>query len=391
MSSNTTVGLLETQDEDTGESFTYSLVAGTGSDDNAQFKIIGNELKSNAVFDLDTKDNYTIRLQSNDSQGASIVEVFSILITDANDAPTALMMEGQQIAENQPSGTLVAQLSTQDADAFDSFTYQLVGGAGSTDNSSFRIVGSELVSNTVFNYEAKDAYQIRLQTNDGNGGTFQQSFVVQIEDANDAPTALKLSNAVVAENQEAGTLVGVFTTTDEDANDTFSYKFINSSQNDNDYFTLDGNVLKTSTPLDFEEQAFHTIEVQTDDGKGGTFALQLSITVTNNNDDAPTAVSLTRNSVAENQVAGTLVGKLSTQDIDGNGNFTYSFAPGGANNEQFVIDGDALLTNAVFNYEAKNSYQIRLQTDDGNDGVFQENFTIFITDENGPTYRHCAV
>ncbi len=379
---SSTVGFLETADEDAGESFTYSLVSGEGSSGNSQFKIVGSELQSNVVFDLDAQDSYSIRIQTTDSQGSSIVRIFTVLITDANDAPTALLMDVQQVAENQQIGTLVSQLSTQDPDTQDSFTYQLVNGTGGQDNSSFAIVDNQLLSNAVFNFEVKNSYNIRLQTNDGNGGTLQKAFVIEIADANDQPTNLTLSNAIIAESQAAGTVVGSFSTTDEDAADSFNYKFINSSDNDNAKFSIEGNVLQTNVELDFEEQAFHTIEVETNDGNGGTYSLQFTITVTNTNEDAPTAISLTRNNVPENQVIGTLVGKLSTQDIDGGSDFVYSLVAGGADNHQFTIDGDALFTNAVFNFEVKNSYQIRVQTEDDNGDAFQDNFTILITDEN---------
>lgn len=379
---SSTVGFLETADEDAAESFTYSLVSGEGSSGNSQFKIVGSELQSNVAFDLDAQDSYSIRIQTTDSQGSSIVRIFTVLITDANDAPTALLMDIQQVSENQQIGTLISQLSTQDPDAQDSFTYQLVNGTGSQDNSSFVIVDNQLLSNVVFNFEVKNSYNIRLQTNDGNGGTLEKSFVIEIADANDQPTDLTLSNAIIAESQAAGTVVGSFSTTDEDAADSFTYKFINSNENDNAKFSIEGNVLQTNVELDFEVQAFHTIEVETNDGNGGTYSLQFTITVTNTNEDAPTAISLTRNNVPENQVIGTLVGKLSTQDIDGGSNFVYSLAAGGADNHQFTIDGDALFTNAVFNYEVKNSYQIRVQTEDDNGDAFQDNFTILITDEN---------
>ncbi|MEZ4885108.1 MAG: cadherin domain-containing protein [Chitinophagales bacterium] len=379
---NSTVGFLETADEDANESFTYSLVAGEGSNDNAQFKIVGSELKSNAVFDLDVKDAYSIRIRTTDSAGSAITRIFNILITDTNDAPTALLMEVQQIAENQPIGTIISQLSTQDPDALDQFTYQLVNGTGSQDNSSFAIIGKQLVTTVAFNFEVKNSYNIRLQTNDGNGGTFQQAFTIAVTDENDAPTLLKLSNAMVSENQSVGVFIGTFSTVDEDTGDSFAYKFINSNENDNSNFTIEGNTLRTNTVLDFETKAFHTIEVETNDGNGGTYSLQMTITVTNTDDDAPTAISITRNNVPENQVIGTIVGKLSTQDIDGTGNFTYTLAAGLLDNDQFAIDGDALLTNAVFNYEVKNSYQIVVKTEDENGSSFEQNFTIAVTDEN---------
>lgn len=51
----TVVDLLSATDPDTGDTFTYSLVSGDGSDDNASFTIVGNQLQTNAAIDFETK------------------------------------------------------------------------------------------------------------------------------------------------------------------------------------------------------------------------------------------------------------------------------------------------------------------------------------------------
>ena len=64
-------------------------------------------------------------------------------------------------------------------------------------------------------------------------------------------------------------------------------------------------------------------------------------------DDAPTAITLSNNSVDENQPIGTEVGTFSTTDIDTT-SFTYSFVEGENNNASFSIDGNALKTVKEF-------------------------------------------
>ncbi|WP_249686033.1 hypothetical protein, partial [Bacillus velezensis] len=61
-----------------------------------------------------------------------------------NSAPTDITLSSTSVIESQPSGTKVGSLSAADPDAVSSFTYTLVGGSGSADNSSFIIVGNEL-------------------------------------------------------------------------------------------------------------------------------------------------------------------------------------------------------------------------------------------------------
>jgi len=49
--SGTAVGTFSTSDPDVGDAFTYSLVVGTGSTDNASFAILGNQLTTAASLD----------------------------------------------------------------------------------------------------------------------------------------------------------------------------------------------------------------------------------------------------------------------------------------------------------------------------------------------------
>jgi hypothetical protein len=102
---------------------------------------------------------------------------------------------------------------------------------------------------------------------------------------------------------------------------------------------------------------------------------------------APTNITLSNNQVAENEPSGTLVGALTTTDLDAGDTHTYSFC-GGADDALFTITGDTLHTAAVFDFETKSSYSICIRTDDGNGGTFDKTFTITITDvDDNPVFK----
>ena len=86
--SGTTVGSLSATDVDAGDIFTYTLVSGTGSTDNASFTISGNSLRTSEVFDFETKSSYSIRVRVTDAGGLTFEKQISISITDVNEAPT---------------------------------------------------------------------------------------------------------------------------------------------------------------------------------------------------------------------------------------------------------------------------------------------------------------
>ncbi|MBL8061663.1 MAG: S-layer homology domain-containing protein [Anaerolineales bacterium] len=95
--SGTTVGTFSSTDPNLGDTFTYTLVSGTGSDDNAAFSITGNTLKSAQPFNFLNKSSYSIRVRSTDNGGLSFEKVFSIAITDGSaifaDVPSGYWAE----------------------------------------------------------------------------------------------------------------------------------------------------------------------------------------------------------------------------------------------------------------------------------------------------------
>ena len=181
----TVVGNLSTTDPNTGDTFTYSLVSGTGSTDNSLFTISNNQLKTNFVFDFEIKNSYSIRVKTTDQGGLSFEKQFTIGVTDVNETPTNLTLSTNNIAENQPISTVIGNLSTTDPDTGNTFTYSLVSGTGSTDNSLFTIANNQLKTNSVFDFETKNSYSIRVKTTDQGGLSYEKELTINVNDLNE--------------------------------------------------------------------------------------------------------------------------------------------------------------------------------------------------------------
>ena len=95
--SATTVGTLSATDADAGDTFTYTLVSGTGSTDNASFTISGSTLRIAAVFDFETKTSYSVRVRVTDAGGLSFERAFTITVTDVNEAPTLTAITDRRV------------------------------------------------------------------------------------------------------------------------------------------------------------------------------------------------------------------------------------------------------------------------------------------------------
>jgi hypothetical protein len=115
-------------------------------------------------------------------------QTFTLTVTNVNEAPTALPLSNSTVAENQSAGTTVGTLSTTDPDVGDTFTYSLVAGTGSTDNSSFVVSGSTLETAAAFNYEVKNSYSIRVRTTDAGGLWYEQTFTLTVTNVNETPS-----------------------------------------------------------------------------------------------------------------------------------------------------------------------------------------------------------
>ena len=185
VASGTTVGTLSATDADSGDTATFSLVAGDGDTDNVSFTIDGTTLKAAASFDYETKSNYSIRVRVTDSKGEKYEESFTISVTNVNEAPTDISVTASTVAENAASGTTVGTLSAVDVDSSDTATFSLVAGDGDTDNGSFTIDGTSLKTAASFDYETKSSYSIRIRVTDIGDLSYEKLITISITDVNE--------------------------------------------------------------------------------------------------------------------------------------------------------------------------------------------------------------
>ena len=381
----TVVGIFTTSDQDLNDNHAYALVAGIGSDDNAAFDIPNAEdrLVAEGVLDFETKSRYKIRVRSDDGNGGSIERAYVILVNDTNDDPTALRITNNQILETAPIGSAIGRFITTDEDNGDIHAYALVSGEGDVDNNAFIIVDGELFNTNMLDFETQESYQIRVRTTDTGGGSFEEQFTINIIDANDVPDKINLSNNSLNENDETIPAIGTLSTVDADAGESFTY--IIDQVFDNEFFFIEGNTLKPVKALDFEEQIFYTLQITSIDKDNASVTQQFVIQVLDQN-DAPSDITLDNLSIAENLDAGALVAEITTSDQDVGDEHTYVLIEDVADNDAFLIENNQLKTAVTLDFETQESYKIKIQVEDSDDGIFEKSFVILVEDQNdGPT------
>ncbi|MCE7997171.1 MAG: T9SS type A sorting domain-containing protein [Roseivirga sp.] len=143
-----------------------------------------------------------------DVAGNVLGATFTGEVYNTNFTPTDISLSASSILENNAIGDVVAMLSSTDDDAGDTHTYSLVAGTGDTDNASFTIAGDELKAAEAFDLETKASYNIRIQTDDGRGGTFEKAFTITIDNVAEADLRITGNNDIPA------TPLGITTTFD---------------------------------------------------------------------------------------------------------------------------------------------------------------------------------
>jgi hypothetical protein len=113
------------------------------------------------------------------------------------------------------------------------------------------------------------------------------------------------------------------------------------------------------------------------DDQGGTATATFNVAVTG---AGFSSISLSNSTVADDQLAGTVVGCLSTLDPNAGVTFAYSLVPGvgSGDNGSFTIAGNQLETNAVLDYATQSTYNVRILSMDSNGLSFEDTFAITV-------------
>jgi hypothetical protein len=364
----TTIGTLATIDPDASNTFMYSL----SGPDAGLFSISGNLLKTGGGFNFEDKSSYSISVTSTDQGSQSFTKSLTIQITDSNEAPTDVILSNSTVVEN---ANLVGLLSALDPDAGNTFTYSL----GGTDASAFSISGGMLVALAPLDFEAQDSYAVTIVVKDQNDLQISKNFSIQVTNVNEAPTNLTLSANTLSENALVGSVVGVFTPTDPDFGESFTYTL--AGPDAGSFSIVSGNLVSTS-PVNFEAKSSYTIAVTVKDQGDLSFTKNFTVTVLNVN-EAPTNMTLSSTSIDENLGIGTVVGLISSSDPDFGNAHTYMLS--GTDASSFTIAGSSLKSSLSFNYELKNSYSFTIKSTDQGGLFISKNFTVTVNNVDEPS------
>ena len=224
------VGKLLARDGDPQDTYTYSLESDEDHPDHTSFVITGDKLlvRKDTVLDFEARASYLVLVRVSDGVNAFEKEL-TISVADVNEPPTDVQLQPSAISENSDTSAgdiEVGYLSPTDPDRYNTFTYALVSGSGDADNPYFGITGSTLSfrKGAAMDHETKAAYSLRVRVNDGVNN-LDKVLTVQVEDANDPPSAIILSSDSVLANV-SGATIGRLSASDQDVRQTHAFAVI---------------------------------------------------------------------------------------------------------------------------------------------------------------------
>ena len=370
------IKVVEANDPDGNSGLTFAIVGGA---DQGDFIIDSNtgELSLNFTPDFenprdnDLDNSYIVQVSVTDGT-FSDTQTITFDVSDVNDNTPVFTSSGS-ITINEGEIDII-NLIAEDGDIGDAISYSISGGA---DQSQFTLDPStNLLSFTAIpdfeipvDENVNNIYEVQVTASDGSNEVAQTINVTVVNLNDNVPEFISSDTITVGENSS---LAGFIEAVDADINSNVTYSISGGSdQGDLSVNTTSGE-LSFNDPADFENPVdnnldnLYQVTITASDGTNST-SLDLTIEVTDENDNPPVFNQPTSFSIEENSTAP--VGTMTVTDVDSENTFGFSIS-GGADEALFSIDEQSgeILAVEVFNFENPE--------DIGGDGVFEIEVTV---------------
>ena len=358
------VGVLTALDPDLADSHTFSIV---GGDDRNKFTlggINGNELILTAgILNFESEDRYEVRIRVRDAGGRSTEREIRVHVRDVNETPTALEPDNFNVDENIDTtlGRFLGILDATDQDDNESFTYAIVGGANA---SSFSLAGGSgdrlVLSAGVLNFENQALYEVIVRVTDSGGLSFDQAITVDVNDVNEAPSAIGESITLL-EGATHSALSGWLMANDFDPeSDVLTASVVSGPQHGSLQLLSDGTFIYQH---DGSETTSDRFQYAINDGNGHSAAAWVDIAITPVN-DLPDA---RRDTIVLSSFSPIVLDSsvLLANDTDAEGGLTISWVRSGLNGTVSLGTDGKIYYTPIPNSEGRDQFIYQIVDSNG--------------------------
>jgi Ca2+-binding RTX toxin-like protein len=184
----TVVGTATGIDSDTSDTSSYSLA----NNADGRFAINASTgvvtVAVGTLLDFEAANSHGITIRVTDAAGATYDELFSIAVTNVNEAPIGLtLVSGGTIAENSINGTIVGQLGGTDPDAGATLSYSLIDNAGGRFAINATNGQISVANGGLLDFETATSHSAAARVTDQGGLTRDLTFTVNLTNVVEGP------------------------------------------------------------------------------------------------------------------------------------------------------------------------------------------------------------
>ncbi|XP_057705864.1 protocadherin gamma-C5-like isoform X49 [Corythoichthys intestinalis] len=377
----------------------------------SMFKLnsVTGEIFLQGDLDYEKTSSYKIEVTAKD-KGMPEMESHSrvqIDVIDINDnAPEIILTsEPQPVREDAPSGSVVALLTSRDADSGNNskVTLQLAKGFPFTLKPSFSN-NYALVTSVALDRESVSVYNIEITASDSGSPPLssKKTIAVSITDVNDNPPVFSQSsyNVYLKENGAAGSILFSVSASDLDVgeNAKVSYSIVDSKANDISassyvYVNSDNGSIYSMHSFDYEKIKVFDVQVEAKDQ--GSPSLSSSATVhvfiLDQNDNAPAVIYPSPHAASHMRLprsakAGHLLTKVTAVDADSGHNAWISYKVREATDASLfmlTLNTGELRTKRAVSEHDDSSQRLIVEVKDDGEPVRSTTVTLSILLEDG--------
>lgn len=215
------------------------------------------------------EDSFSYQVKDAEADGSTAV--VTLTVTPVNDAPTC--QSAALATDEDVPAPWAHQCSDIDGDPL---TVSIVT---APTHGTLNILADPMLYTPAANYFGADSFTYRVS--DGTANSNNATVTVTIASVNDAPSAISLSPAAVAEFLPVGTLIGTFSSTDVDTADTHTYALVaGAGDTDNASFTITAGQLFTNAVFSQALTPTLSIRVRSTDSGAGNLSIEQVFTIT---------------------------------------------------------------------------------------------------------------
>ena len=349
---NKNIGSLVLSDDDTGQSYTYSIISG---DSNNTFRLSGKDifLNDNTLLDFETIPFWNLEIAVTDNQSPQLADTNTIRIrmTDVNERPE-ISDQTFNVNENTPNLTIIDTIQSIDQDNASVLTYKVL----STNDSSGVIAinatsGNLTVTNALrLDHEVIDTLTYTVELSDNGSPSLRDTAIIKVAvvDINDTPSVQRVSYRI-NEGLPNGTVIGSSNITDNDENQILTYSIIAGNKNNGFGIDASGNIVISNTnQVNYSNGPTVKLWIEATDNGIPSISVTNVITININDQNDKPFITDTSFVLDHRSEINTFLGQVNGGDNDLTQEVKYSILSGN-DDDAFAINtftGDIIVLNS---------------------------------------------